>query len=50
MVFEVAALSGVPLFDLEPRQMSRHLALEREKMALLPKAVRGSSKAVNDDF
>ena len=50
MVFEVAALCGVPRFDLEPRQMSRHLALQREKMALLPKAVRGSSKAVNDDF
>ena len=50
VVFEVATLCGVPLFDLEQRQLSTHLALHREKMALLPKAVRTSAKRVKDDF
>jgi transcriptional regulator with XRE-family HTH domain len=50
MVFEVAVICGVPLFDLEQRQLSSHLILHREKMALLPKAVRTSPKAVKDDF
>ncbi len=50
MVFEVAAICGVPLFDQEQRQLSNHLILHREKMALLPKAVRTSPKGVKDDF
>jgi len=50
VVFEVAALCGVPLFELKPRQLSSHLALHREKMALLPKAVRTSTQRVKDDF
>lgn len=50
VVFEVATLCGVPLFDQEPRQLSTHLALHRAKMSLLPKAVRTSSKGVKDDF
>jgi transcriptional regulator with XRE-family HTH domain len=49
-VFEVAAICGVPLFDQDQRQMSTHLALQREKMALLPQAVRVRVKAVKDDF
>jgi len=50
VVFEVAALCGVPLFELEPRQLTSHLAMHREKMALLPKAVRTSAQRVKDDF
>ena len=50
MVFEVAAICGVPLFDLESRQLSNHLGLHREKMALLPKAVRARNQVVKDDF
>ena len=50
VVFEVATLCGVPLFDQEQRQLSAHLALHRAKMSLLPKAVRTSSKGVKDDF
>jgi transcriptional regulator with XRE-family HTH domain len=50
VVFEVAALSGVPLFDQEQRQLTAHLAMHREKMALLPKAVRTRAKGVKDDF
>ena len=49
-VFEVATICGVPLFDQEPRQLTNHLALQREKMALLPKAVRVRRTGVKDDF
>jgi len=49
-VFEVATICGVPLFDLEERQLTTHLALHREKMALLPKTVRSRVKGVKDDF
>jgi transcriptional regulator with XRE-family HTH domain len=49
-VFEVATLCGVPLFELEERQLSSRLALHGEKMALLPKAVRLQAKVVKDDF
>ena len=50
VVFEVAAICGVPLFDQEQRQLTTYLALHREKMALLPKAVRTRVKGVKDDF
>ena len=50
VVFEVATLCGVPLFDQEQRQLTTHLALHREKMALMPKAVRTRTKGVKDDF
>jgi transcriptional regulator with XRE-family HTH domain len=50
VVFEVAALCGVPLFDLEQRPLAARLALQREKMALLPKAVRARALEVKDDF
>jgi transcriptional regulator with XRE-family HTH domain len=49
-VFEVATICGVPLFDQEQRQLATHLALHREKMTLLPKAVRVRMKGVKDDF
>ena len=49
-VFEVAAIVGVRLFDADPTTLTRHLAMEREKLSLLPKAVRQSSKAAKDDF
>ena len=50
VVFEVATICGVPLFNLEQRQLTTHLAMHREKMALLPKAVRKRVKGVKDDF
>ena len=49
-VFEVATICGVPLFDQEQRQLTTHLAMHKEKMALLPKAVRARVKGVKDDF
>lgn len=49
-VFEAAVICGVPLFEADQRLMAQQLARQTEKMALLPKAVRPSQKAVNDDF
>ena len=49
-VFEVATICGVSLFSQEQRQLTTHLAMHREKMALLPKAVRTRVKGVKDDF
>jgi transcriptional regulator with XRE-family HTH domain len=48
--FEVAAIVGVRLFDAEPTTLTRHLGMARDKLALLPKAVRRSPEAVKDDF
>lgn len=48
--FEVAALLGVPLFESDPTTLTKHLASQREKLRLLPKAVRASKTAVDDDF
>ena len=50
VVFEVATICGVPLFDQDHRQLATHLAMQTEKMALLPKAVRARVKGVKDDF
>jgi len=49
-VFEVAAICGVPLFEPEQRRLGQALAQQQGKMALLPKAVRISTRAVKDDF
>lgn len=49
-VFEVAAICGVPLFNQEQRLLTAHLAMQQEKMALLPKAVRTRFKRAKDDF
>lgn len=49
-VFEAATICGVPLFEQDQRQLASQLALHREKMTLLPKAVRSSAKEIKDDF
>jgi transcriptional regulator with XRE-family HTH domain len=49
-VFEVAAIVGVPLFEMDERLLPARLARQTEKMALLPKSVRAPRTAVNDDF
>lgn len=48
--FEVASLLGVSLFESEPTTLTKHLASEREKLRLLPKAVRPTKTDVDDDF
>jgi transcriptional regulator with XRE-family HTH domain len=49
-VFEVAAICAVPLFEQDARGLGVALARQQDKMSLLPKAVRVSRKALNDDF
>ena len=50
VVFEVAALLGIELFDVERRGLSRHLRHTEDTLSLLPKAVRKTVKVVDDDF
>ena len=50
VVFEVATICGVSLFEQEKRQLSYELTRHGEKMALLPKAARSGFLGVKDDF
>ena len=50
LVFEVATLVGVPLFEAEGGSLTAHIARAEDKLALLPKAVRKRTKAVDDEF
>lgn len=49
-VFELAAIVGLHLFDAEPTTLAQTLSMERNKLTLLPKAVRSGTKKLNDDF
>ena len=50
LVFEVAALVGIPLFEQESRALATSLELTQSKIALLPKRIKNKTKAVDDDF
>lgn len=50
LVFEVAALVGVTLFDAERGSLTAHIARTDDKLALLPSAVRRPRKSVDDEF
>lgn len=50
IVFEIAALVGVHLFDLDDRSLQMHNARLDEKLTLLPKRVRHHKQEVDDDF
>ena len=50
VVFEVAAIVGVRLFDADENTLARHLNQTREKLALLPKSIRKKRRVVRDDF
>jgi DNA-binding XRE family transcriptional regulator len=50
IVFEVASIVGVRLFDYDERALQMHNAHLDEKLTLLPKSVRHSVKEVDDDF
>jgi hypothetical protein len=50
LVFEVAALVGVRLFDQEASSLAGHIARTDDKLAVLPRSVRKPGKAVDDDF
>jgi len=49
-VFEVAALVGVRLFDVDDQTLAVHRAHLEEKLTLLPKSVRPGKQEVDDDF
>lgn len=50
VVFEVAAILGIPLFDADPRDISRRQRHGQDRQVLLPRAVRSSVRKVKDDF
>ncbi len=50
IVFEVASLVGVRLFDYDERTLQMQNARLDEKLTLLPKSVRHAVKEVDDDF
>lgn len=49
-VFEVAAIVGLRLFDADSTTLNRHLSMARDKLTLLPKAVRTGTRKVKDEF
>lgn len=50
LVFEVATLVGVKLFESETLPLSMHIEQTRDKIALLPQRIKTRKKAVYDDF
>ena len=50
LVFEAASLVEVPLFGSDYAGLTSHLNRTGEMLSLMPKAVRKSEKAVDDDF
>jgi hypothetical protein len=50
-VFELAVLTGVPLFTPSADELPKRLATSRDRLALLPKRVRKQAEAgANADF
>ena len=50
LVFEVAALVGVRLFDLDPMQLSKHFRRTQLELTLLPTRIRKDPNLGKDDF
>lgn len=50
LVFEVAALTGVKLFDEKSATLSHLLSRTDDKLTLLPNSVRKRRKTIEDDF
>lgn len=50
IVFEVASIVGIRLFDYDERMVQMHNARLDEKLTLLPRSVRNAVKEVDDDF
>lgn len=48
--FEVATIVGVKLFDAEKTTLAQHIYHTEEKLALLPKSVRKTTRVADDDF
>ena len=50
LVFEVAVLVGIKLFDTDHISLTMQQESTYDKLALLPKSVRKNRKSVDDDF
>ncbi|WP_404406613.1 helix-turn-helix transcriptional regulator [Pelagibacterium halotolerans] len=50
IVFEVATLVGVHLFEPDSRLLAMHDARLQEKLTLIPQSVRPAKQEVDDDF
>jgi len=50
LVFEVATIVGVSLFEEDKQQISNNIELIQTKIELLPKRIRSQKKVVDDDF
>jgi len=50
LVFEVATLVGMNLFEKDKTPLSKCLEQTRDKIALLPKRIKAKTKVVYDDF
>ena len=50
LVFEVATIVGVPLFEQDSHPLSRNIELIQSKIQLLPQRVRNPKKVVDDGF
>ncbi|MBU0995300.1 MAG: helix-turn-helix domain-containing protein [Proteobacteria bacterium] len=50
LVFEVASLVGVNLFEQDKQPLATSIDLTQSKILLLPKRIRSKTKAVDDDF
>ena len=50
VVFEIATIVGVKLFDADQSTLTHHLRRTEEILELLPKSVRTTTKEVRDDF
>lgn len=50
LVFEVASLVGVVLFEQDNQRLANSIDLTQSKIALLPKRIREQTKVADDDF
>lgn len=50
LVFEVAALVDVELFESDSQPLPLQIGRAQDKSVLLPKRIRAASRAVDDDF
>ena len=50
LVFEVATLVGISLFEQDSQRLAANIDLIQSKITLLPKRIREPTKVVDDDF
>ena len=50
LVFEIAALVGVKLFEPDSIPLSKHIEYTQDTIALLPKRIKAKRRAVRDGF